>query len=548
MVDPTPDKNDDIDTPDERQHDEHDSDRRRRRSSWTRILLSAAGILLVVGGIWVAYLMTEQRPTVVGLPEHAVTPSKVADGAVRVRAESPDGITASIDGEPVPVRVRGGEAVLRPGELEEGEHDLRVELKSGSLPWPQSLERSFDVDSTAPEVDTPDTVRADSFSAPVTVKGSAAGAARVEVAGQRVEPDGSGKFSTKLSEPPATVTVTASDRAGNTTSSEVRVEVDHPGMRAVHMTGLAWSSAQLREPVLRMARNGKIDTVQLDIKDESGEVQYDSGVPLAERIGADKGYYDARKAVEQLHGLGVRVVGRLVAFKDPVLAEASWKSGNRQQVVQTGEGGPYNGGYGDYSFTNFADPVVRGYNIDIAAEAAKLGFDDVLYDYVRRPDGDLGSMSFAGLNTTPSESIAEFLQQSRDRLRDHDTFLGASVFGITVTRPESVGQNIPKMASYVDYVAPMIYPSHWGAGEYGVSDPNNEPYKIVNRSLQDWQRTVEGTGSEVIPWLQDFSLGVDYGPDKVGAQIEGTKANGIDSFLLWSPSCQYTEEALSVDP
>ncbi|WP_258174646.1 putative glycoside hydrolase [Actinopolyspora mortivallis] len=546
MVEPTPEEKDNINisggTESER------PPRRRSRSSWFRILLSAAGLLVVVGGIWVAYLTNEQRPTVSGLPDHPVRPADVAEQGIEVRAESPTDITATVDGNPVPVSVNDEGAVLRPGELSEGEHRLRVELRSGSLPWNRTLQRDFTVDATAPELETPDSVTGESFSAPVTVEGRARGADWIEVAGQRVSPDESGRFSRELDDPPATVTVTAGDRAGNSSSAEVRVEMDHPGMRAVHMSGMAWASDQLREPVLRMAREGRIDTVELDLKDESGEVQYDSGVPLAERIGADKGYFDARKTVEQLHDLGVRVVGRLVAFKDPVLAEASWKSGHRERVVQTPGGGPYNGGYGDYSFTNFANPVVRDYNVDIAEEAARLGFDDILYDYVRRPDGDIDSMRFTGLDSTPSESIAGFLQQTRDRLRGHDTLLGASVFGITVNRPESVGQNIPRIASYVDYVAPMIYPSHWGAGEYDVADPNNEPYKIVNRSLRDWQRAVEGTGAEVIPWLQDFSLGVHYGPDKVRAQIEATRANGIDSFLLWSPSCRYTAEALTATP
>ncbi|SFT97080.1 hypothetical protein SAMN04487904_1176 [Actinopolyspora lacussalsi subsp. righensis] len=552
MVDPTPEDSEETENSDAGNHDEDprsDSAKGRgRRASWMKIALSVGGLLLVVGGIWMANLLTMQRPEVRGLPDHPLTPAAVADGAIRVETESPDEIKADVDGKSVSVRARDGAAVLRPGELTEGPHRLRVEVPSGALPWSRTLRENFEVDATPPEILVPEKFSSESFSDPVAVSGKAIDASRVTVAGERVSLDGSGKFSRELGDAASSVTVKATDRAGNTSSTEVRIEVDHPGMRAVHMTGLAWSSDQLREPVLRMARQGLIDTVELDIKDESGEIQYDSEVPLAERIGADKGYFDAREAIDRLHGMGVRVVGRLVAFKDPVLAESAWKSGNRDRVVRTAAGGPYNGGYGDYSFTNFANPAVRDYNIDIAVEAARLGFDDILYDYVRRPDGDRGGMRFAGLEKTPSESIAGFLRESRQRLREHDAYLGASVFGITVTRPESVGQNIPKIAEHVDYVSPMIYPSHWGPGEYDVADPNNEPYKIVNRSLRDWLGTTEGTGSQVIPWLQDFSLGVHYGPGKVSAQIDATKNNDIDSFLLWSPTCDYTAAALSAGP
>ena len=83
------------------------------------------------------------------------------------------------------------------------------------------------------------------------------------------------------------------------------------------------------------------------------------------------------------------------------------------------------------------------------------------------------------------------------------------MFGVAATRPDEVAQNIPKMAEHLDYVSAMVYPSHWAPGEYGVADPNGEPYEIVQRSLEDFKKDVRGTGARVVPWLQDFSLGVD---------------------------------------
>ncbi|MDR7303334.1 putative glycoside hydrolase [Haloactinomyces albus] len=538
MVDSTPDTS------------EHEADATRRTPlSRIRIALVTAALVLVVAGIWLLHLSSSWDVRITGLPDHPVTPSAVADGAIQVHGDSAAHIQARVDGKSVPSRAGRGHVEIRPEGLADGKHELQLSVPS-VIPvlGDRSVTRQFTVDGKAPQLKTKKSLSSEAFGDPVTVSGKAGGAARVTVAGEAVPLDEAGRFSTEVKQPPATIPVVASDRAGNRTAAEVTVEVTHPGMRAVHMTGHAWTSAQLREPVLRMARQGKIDTIELDIKDESGEIAYDSQVPLANKIGADKGYYDARKVIDRLHDMGVRVVGRLVAFKDPILAEASWKSGHRERVVQTPGGGAYNGGYGQYSFTNFANPVVRQYNIDIAAEAAALGFDDILYDYVRRPDGNIESMRFADLETTPSKSIANFLKQTREQVRGHGAYLGACVFGITVTRPESVGQNIPMMSEHLDYVAPMIYPSHWGPGEYGVANPNQEPYKIVNRSLQDWQKVVQGTGAQVIPWLQDFSLGVAYGPEEVTAQITATRDAGIDSFLLWSAACEYTAEALKPQP
>jgi peptidoglycan/xylan/chitin deacetylase (PgdA/CDA1 family) len=239
------------------------------------------------------------------------------------------------------------------------------------------------------------------------------------------------------------------------------------------------------------------------------------------------------------------VVGRIVAFRDPIYATAAWNRGWKAQVIQTPNGQPY-AGYG--GFTNFASPAVRGYNVEIAREAAKAGIDDVLYDYVRRPDGPISAMTFPGLRGTPERSVASFLGEARKALKPYGTFLGASVFGVAATRPTEVAQDIPAIGRNVDYVAPMVYPSHWGSGEYDVAYPNAEPYQIVQRSLQDFTKQVKGTGARVVPWLQDFSLGVTYGPQQVAAQIKAARDDGIDEWLLWDPLVTYTGQGLPRAP
>nr|MBA2383596.1 polysaccharide deacetylase family protein [Actinomycetota bacterium] len=251
--------------------------------------------------------------------------------------------------------------------------------------------------------------------------------------------------------------------------------------------------------------------------------------------------YDLGKTVRQLHAQGVRVIGRLVCFRDPIHAAAAWKAGRRNEVVQTPDEQPY-AGYG--GFTNFANPAVRRYNIDVAVAAARLGVDEILYDYLRRPDGPLDSMVFPGLRETPERAIVRFLAESRAALAGTKALVGASVFGVAATRPTEVAQDISAMAREVDYIAPMLYPSHWGPGEYDVADPNGSPYEIIRRSTVDFVREVGGTGARVVPWLQDFSLGRDYGPAEVRAQIKGARDAGADEFLLWDPAVTYTADAL----
>lgn len=351
--------------------------------------------------------------------------------------------------------------------------------------------------------------------------------------------------------PTGPVTLVATDPLRNATTRRIWISMQprrppHP-IRAVHVTFDGWADPTLRKGVIDLIDQGRINAVELDLKDEGGVVGWDAPVPLGRRIGAVKTIVDLPEAVKYLHGRGIRVIGRLVCFRDPVLAAAAWKAGQHDEVIQTPGGAAYVGAYGtagQASFTNFANPVVRRYQIDIAVAAAKAGVDEILYDYVRRPDGPLSTMRFPGLKGTPEASIASFLAETRSALKPYKVFLGASVFGVAATRPKEVAQDIPAMAAHVDYISAMVYPSHWGPGEYGVANPNAEPYEIVKRSLDDFQKDVRGTGARVVPWLQDFSLGVTYGPAQVDEEISGARDAGIDEYLLWDPAVTYTAAAL----
>ncbi|MFC6010990.1 putative glycoside hydrolase [Nocardia lasii] len=393
-------------------------------------------------------------------------------------------------------------------------------------------------DTTPPTLQVAPVNPVGSYRDSVVVRGTAVDAVRIAIGSQEVVPAADGAFELTVPWAPA-FEVVAVDAAGNRASSIAVTAIALPRMRAVHVTALAWSHEGLRESILDLAREGRIDTVQLDIKDEDGVVGYDSQVPLARESGAATTIYDARAALGQLHDMGLQVVGRIVAFRDPTLADWAWHHGRPDWVVRSPSGRPYSSHYGAIAFTNFAEPAVRQYNIDLAVEAAQLGFDGVMYDYVRRPDGSLTSMNFPGLTTTPGNAIAAFLAQSRYPVHAAGAHVSAAVYGIASTRPDEIAQDIPLMARSVDFVAPMIYPSHWGPGEYGVADPNRQPYDIVLRSLRDFTAATAGTGAEVAPWLQDFSLGVTYGDAELRAQIDATRDAGIDSFFLWNAATRY---------
>lgn len=496
--------------------------------------------------------VTSEQPTLVvsGLPAGVIGAAGLSNLEIRVETggQDPSPMTVTVDGEPVRGSVVGSAMVYRPQQLDDGEHQFAAELPAsgmfGFLKSSRTGSRTFTVDTTPPTLDVDKLPAATSYRDGVTVTGQTEGADRLTIDGEDVTLGQDGAFEADLPSVPTDATVVATDAAGNETSETISGSVTTPKIRAVHVTAHAWAHDGLRGDVLDMARRGLINAVQLDIKDEDGVVGYDSQVPLAKRSGANAGIYDARAALKKLHRMDIRVVGRIVAFRDPTLAEWAWRQGHRDWVIQQPGGQPYASKYGPVAFTNFAHENVRQYNIDLATEAAELGFDGIMYDYIRRPDGDLAWMAFPGLETKPHVSVAGFLRESREPVRSAGAHQSAAVFGIAATRPHEIAQDIPMMAEHVDYLAPMVYPSHWNTGEYDVANPNSQPYPIVRRSLRDFKRQVRGTGTEIVPWLQDFSLGVTYGDAQVAAQISGAADAGVDSFFLWSPSVRYHSDAL----
>jgi peptidoglycan/xylan/chitin deacetylase (PgdA/CDA1 family) len=517
-------------------------------------LIAAAVVVALIGAGYLAIRLDSPALAASGPPADAKIGAVARQSLkfeVKANRRTLDNTSWVLDGQDIRSRVKraNGVATLNGRAIADGEHWLTVRA-DGRLPGARTERKwHFWVKTSPPTVRLdPKTLKAP-VEQPMNFAGTVHEGDTVTVGGQRAKVEGD-RFSVPLSEPPAgPVVVSVTDEYGNNSVSQVAVQIiprsPRAKVRAVHVTSYAWADPTLRRGVMQLIDEGRINTVELDLKDEAGEIGFDANIPVGRQIGAVKDIYNLPQALDTLHRKGVMVVGRIVAFRDPLYATGAWNRGWKTQVIQTPDGQPYSG-YG--GFTNFASPAVRAYNVEIAREAAKAGIDDVLYDYVRRPDGPISTMVFPGLKGTPEKSVASFLGEARKALKPYGTFLGASVFGVAATRPTEVAQDIQEIGRNVDYVAPMVYPSHWANGEYNVSYPNGEPYQIVNRSLKDFRTQVKGTGARVVPWLQDFSLGVDYGPKEVAAQIKGARDDGIDEWLLWDPNVTYTGTGLPPAP
>ncbi len=444
-----------------------------------------------------------------------------------------------------------------PPPVEEGVHELSMSvgrplLDDARFQW------SFVVDGTPPMIEVVSPQPAAPICSPVTVTGRAeTGLASLTVDGDHLELAEDGTFTLRYDQPPTgPVLIQAEDVAGNRSAAEIVIPVEYPSTQGIHVTAAAWGYEPLRTHVLEMVDAGKVSAVQLDIKDEGGIVGYDSDVDLAHEIGAVRQEYVLEEAVDLLHDKGVRVIGRIVAFRDGPLARWAVENDQMDYVIQDNEGGLLSK-YG--GFTNVASPEVREYNIDLAMEAIDRGVDEILWDYVRRPEGDIAGMVFPGLQIPEAEdpdlaekravndNVVSFLAESGEPLREACIYQGASLFGIAARNPDAIGQPVPAIARHVDYIAPMLYPSHWVRGEYRVDHPNAQPYDIIEKSLSDFQRKAAGSGVAFNLWVQDFSIGIPYGPAEVRAQIDAARDLGVDNWLLWNATVRYTPDAITPD-
>jgi hypothetical protein len=532
---------------------------RRRQRSWFHNVFRLAIAAAIVGALVFATLALGARLTAPSLDARGpsngsgIGPALLPSLKFSVGGSQSvlDNVHWRLDGADVTNRALPyrGRVVFDGSSLPDGRHTLKATV-AGGFPGSRTTKAwHFYVDTKGPDI------RLDSPGAripsgdPLRVGGTLERGATLTADGRPVLVK-NGRFTVAWKRRPRkAVTLVATDTLRNATTKRVRVMIQprlpaRP-IRAVHMSSDAWADQGLRQGVLDLIAQRRINAVELDLKEAGGKIGWNAPVPLAHRIGAVHETIDLRRAVKFLHHRGVRVIARLVCFNDRAFAQAAWSAGKRAEVIQTADGGYY--GSTSRGFTNFANPVVRKYQIDIAVAAAKRGVDDILYDYVRRPDGPRSKMRFPGLKGTPEQSIASFLAETRAALKPYHVFLGVSVLGGAATRPKEVAQEIPMMAEHVDYVSAMTYPSHRAPGEHGVKSPNAQAYDVVLQSLQDFQQDVRGTGARVVPWLQDFSLGVDHGPAQVKAEIQATRDAGIDEYLLWDPAATYTAAALPTD-
>jgi len=336
---------------------------------------------------------------------------------------------------------------------------------------------------------------------------------------------------------------TGGPRTTATAAAPVAAAIPRPlpiEIRGIHVTGALASLPGKFEEYVGYKRYG-LNTIELDVKDETGEIGFrPAGVPLARTVGAIRTFYDPKALVSLAHRNGIYMIGRVVCFQDPKLAQ-----GRPDLAIRRPDGSVWTTSAG-FGWVNPYDQRVWDYCTSVAEAAAKAGFDQIMFDYVRFPtDGNLAGAVYSGkTGVSRGRVIADFVQYARERLQKDGTRVSAAVFGLSASRDLGIGQVPQYLSRHVDSISPMSYPVLYGSGELGLAHPSSDPGETVFRTLTDFRRQIEGSGAQLVPWVQDWG----YSPAQVLAQIEAARLQGAKGYLLWNASGLYTKAALAPAP
>lgn len=349
------------------------------------------------------------------------------------------------------------------------------------------------------------------------------------ISGNSVEPGGSGQVS-----------------AGKPRREPVKV-------KGIYVSGPVAGISRMDE-LIELVDQTELNAMVIDIKNDEGRVTYDMQSEQVLGIEAGTEYIpDIEELVSKCKEKDIYLIARIVAFRDPYLAEKK-----PEWAVHTKDGEIFR----DKSGLAWVNPYQRevwDYLVEIAGEAAAAGFDEVQFDYIRfstdiRTDEvDYGAE--AG-RADKIEIITEFTEYLYEKLAPLGVYVAADVFGTVIeneTDQEIVGQDYVRMAEHLDYICPMIYPSHYRNGSYGIAVPDADPYQTIfgacSASVQELSILPEEGRAHVRAWLQSFTASwvpghISYGPKQIREEIRGVYDAGYEEWILWNAAVRYQRDSL----
>jgi hypothetical protein len=318
-------------------------------------------------------------------------------------------------------------------------------------------------------------------------------------------------------------------------------------VKAIYMSGWVAGNSKLRNKLVDLIDKTEINAVVIDIKDYTGKISFEVDSPKLKAFGStEKRIPDIKEFIGRLHEKGIYVIGRISSFQDSYLVKT-----HPELAVKDKAGNIWRDRKGIAWLDVGAKPAWE-YLALIGQEAYDFGFDELNFDYIRYPsDGNMENISFPFSNgKSKPAALKEFYAFVDKTFRPKGIPISADLFGMTTSNNDDlgIGQILGDALIHFDFVAPMVYPSHYPKTFLGYSNPASKPYEIIKYAMDSAvvkANLASTSPNKLRPWLQDFSLGgVEYSPEMVRAQIQATYDTGLDSWMLWNASNVYTASAL----
>lgn len=345
-----------------------------------------------------------------------------------------------------------------------------------------------------------------------------------------------------------------------------------PAVKGIYMTSCVASMPSLRNKLVNLINETELNSVVIDIKSFDGYISFE---PQDERVRRAMGgcfVSDMKEFIEELHSHNIYVIGRVASFQDALQVKFHPEYAVKMQSATSTV-------WRDHKGIPWVDASAKPqweYLVLVAKEAYNIGFDEINFDYIRFPsDGNMKDIYYPWSGKQKkNEVMRSFFKYLHDELSSTGMVLSADLFGMTTTNTDdlNIGQVLEDALPYFDYIAPMVYPSHYPPSFLGLGDPNKHVYTVVNYSMKEAvRRTVAtttrvyipdariGTSTPAIyakpsfdkdklrPWLQDNNYPVPYTAEMVRDQIRATYDTGLDSWMLWNAGNRYTRAALEPD-
>ena len=338
------------------------------------------------------------------------------------------------------------------------------------------------------------------------------------------------------------------------------VEIAYPadGVKGIYVTAYSVGYEEKFTKLVDYVDSNDLNAMVIDIKDDMGVVTADFNSEDSHIQENTEEYIpDIKELMDLMEEKQIYPIARIVTFKDTLLAN------EQPDMSFTNSNGTVWKASNGESFINPFLKQTWDYAVNVGIEAAKVGFKEIQFDYVRFPEGfevwgdtlnyDMGE--YADLDMTDDEkrvrAITDFTAYAKEKLMPYGVDVSVDIFGYTasVIEASGIGQNFPQISENVDVISSMIYPSHWGTNYFGIYKPDLYPYELVAEYMKVENELLGTLETPPIsrPWLQDFTASYlgsgfyqTYGKAQVDAQVQALYDAGVNEFLLWNALNNYT--------